>query len=365
MSTSYHPPEASGRTTPAGSAPPPEPLGGFEERLLADLKVAMATQAAACVADDAAAERPARPARRVRQAARPGLWPVQRLAMTGAASAVIAAAVAVALTATSSTTPGGHPVGGRPTTDAPGGHSASAWPNTAVAGVLHNAALAALEVPANAPRPGQFIYTKLYRSQQEGGTAVLQTWLSADGVQAGMVSGGTAATTGYSPGCRNGLYYYPNFPHSRSTQRCTHAENAAYFPDMPTSPGALRAWLQRHLGGGASYANGLLTSVEFMMTSDYLLPRQQAALYEVLAQTRGLTVVPKVTNARGVTGIGIRSDVVDKGFFYTIIFDPRTYAPLGMNWAGTYPTPSGPVKDDHNGEVLLKLAIVNKLGQRP
>jgi hypothetical protein len=361
MSTNYHPPEASGRTTPAGSAPPPEPLGGFEERLLADLKVAMATQAAACVADDAAAERPARPARRVRQAARPGLWPVQRLAMTGAASAVIAAAVAVALTATSSTTPGGHPVGGRPTTDAPGGHSASAWPNTAVAGVLHNAALAALEVPATAPRPGQFVYTKLERHQPQavgGGSGVLETWLSADGVQAGLISGGTPATTGYSPGCRNGWYYYPNFKGQH--QRCNPAENAAYFPYMPTSPKALRAWLQRHFGG-VSYASGLLTNVESMMTSYYLLPKQQAALYEVLAQTPGLTVVPRVTNVLGVAGIGIRSDVADKGNIYTMVFNPRTYAPLGMNWTGV----SAPVKGIRGGEILLDIAIVDKLGQRP
>ena len=356
MSSSHHPPEASDRPTPAGSVPQHEPLVGFEERLLADLKVAVAEQAAAWPGDDHAAAM--RPAPRVRRVPWPGPWPLRGLTMVGAAFAVLAAGVAVALTATPSTAPDSHPAKG-----APAARSASFGPATTAAGVLHNAALAALELPAGAPRPGQFVYTKLYRSQQMAGTAVLQTWLSADGVQAGMVSGGTAATTGYSPGCRNGWYYYPNI--KGHDQRCSPAGNAAYFPDMPTSPKALRAWLERHLGGGASYASGLLTNVEYMMTTDYLLPRQQAALYEVLAQTRGLTVVPKVTNVRGVTGIGIRSDVVDKGFFYTIIFNPRTYAPLGMNWAGTYATPSGPVRDTRNGEVLLRLAIVDRLGQRP
>jgi hypothetical protein len=362
MNTSYHPPEASGRTTPAGSAPAPEPLGGFEERLLADLKVAVAEQAAAWPGDDhAAAMRPAPRVRRALRAPRPGLWPVWRLAMAGAASAVVAAAVAVALTATSSTTPGGHPVGGHPTTGATAGSPAYSWPNTAAAGVLHNAALAALEVPATAPRPGQFVYTKLERYQPQavgGGSGVLETWLSADGVQAGLISGGTPATTGYSPGCRNGWYYYPNLKGQH--QRCNPAENAAYFPYMPTSPKELRAWLQRHFGG-ASYASGLLTNVESMMTSYYLLPKQQAALYEVLAQTPGLTVVPRVTNVLGVAGIGIRSDVADKGNIYTMVFNPRTYAPLGMNWTGV----SAPVKGITGGEVLLDIAIVDKLGQRP
>lgn len=193
MSTSYHPPEASGRTASAGSVPPPEPLGGFEERLLADLKVAVAEQAAAWSADDAVSvERPARRVRRVRQAPRPGFWPVRKLVMAGAASAVVAVAVAFALTATSSTAPGGQPVGGHPTTGTPAGGPASSWPNTAAAGVLHDAALAALEVPATAPRPGQFVYTKLKRHQPQavgGGSGVLETWLSADGVQAGLISG--------------------------------------------------------------------------------------------------------------------------------------------------------------------------------
>ena len=361
MSTSYHPPEASGRTTPAVPAPQHEPLGGFEERLLADLKVAVAEQATARPADEqAAAVRPARRVRRVRRATWPGPWPLRRLAMAGAASAVLAAGVAVALTATSGTAPGGHPVGGRPTADAPAGRPASSWPNTAAAGVLHNAALAALEVPANAPRPGQFIYTKLKQYHPlGGGTGILETWLSADGVQAGLISGGTPATTGYSPGCRNGWYYYPN--DQGHHQKCSPAENAAYFPDMPTSPQTLRAWLQRHLGGAASYASGLLTNVEFMMTSYYLLPKQQAALYEVLAQTPGLTVVPRVTNVMGVVGIGIRSDVADKGNIYTMVFNPRTYASLGMNWTGV----SAPVKGISGGEVLLDIAIVDKLGQQP
>jgi hypothetical protein len=362
MSTSYHPPEASGRTAPAGPVPQHEPLGGFEERLLADLKIAVAEQAAAWpTGDQAAAVRPAEPSRLARRAPWPAPWPLHRLAMAGAASAVLAAGVAVALIATSSTAPDSHRAGGHPTADAPAGRPASSWPNTAAAGVLRNAALAALETPADAPRPGQFVYTKLERHypQSAGGTGVLETWLSADGVQAGLTSGGTPATTGYSPGCRNGWYYYPNDQGHR--QRCSPAENAAYFPGMPTSPQALRAWLQRYLGGGASYASGLLTNVESIMTTDYLLPKQKAALYQVLAQTPGLTVVPRVTNVMGVAGIGIRSDVADKGSIYTMIFNPGTYAPLGMNWTGV----SAPVKGISGGEVLLDIAIVNKLGQRP
>jgi hypothetical protein len=55
------------------------------------------------------------------------------------------------------------------------------------------------------------------------------------------------------------------------------------------------------------------------------------AIYRLLAQTPGLTVVPHVTNVRGQTGVGIRSGTW-KDSVYTIIFDRRTFAPLGMNW---------------------------------
>ena len=333
-------------------------LGGFEERLLADLKIAVAQEAAAWPdSERAVARRTPRTRRAFGRALRP-----RRIAVAGVASAVVAAGVAIVLTATSETPAGGPksaPAGAHPTTGGLARNPTSFGPATTAAGLLHNAALAALELPAGAPRPDQFIYTKLYRSQQSSGTTVLQTWLSADGVQAGLQSGGTPATTGYSPGCRDGWYYYPNFPDH--VQRCRPALNAAYFPDMPTSPGPLRAWLQRHLGSAVSYASGLLTNVEFMMTSDYLLPRQQAALYELLARTPGLTVVPRVTNVMGATGMGIRASVADKGSIFTIIFNSRTYAPLGMNWIGV----SGPIKGTRNGEVLLKIAIVNKLRQQP
>lgn len=74
----------------------------------------------------------------------------------------------------------------------------------------------------------------------------------------------------------------------------------------------------------------------------------------MLAQTPGLTLVRHVTDVRGQAGVGVRSGVW-KGSIYTIIFDRKTYQPLGMNWTGV----TGFMKGLHNGEVLLKSAIVN------
>jgi hypothetical protein len=50
-----------------------------------------------------------------------------------------------------------------------------------------------------------------------------------------------------------------------------------------------------------------------------------------------------------------------KGSVCTIIFDRRTFAPLGMNWTGV----TGPMKGTHNGEVVLKTAIVDSTPPLP
>jgi hypothetical protein len=91
-----------------------------------------------------------------------------------------------------------------------------------------------------------------------------------------------------------------------------------------------------------------------MMITDYLLPQQRAALYELLAQTPGLTVVHSVANMQGTVGVGVSGPWKGKA---TIIFDPTTYAPLGWN--------QDLAAGQHSGEVPLKLAIVNKARQLP
>ena len=71
-------------------------------------------------------------------------------------------------------------------------------------------------------------------------------------------------------------------------------------------------------------------------------------------------MVPHVTNVWGQAGVGVRSGIW-KGSVYTIIFDRRTFAPLGMNWTGV----TGPMKGTRNGEVVLKTAIVDSTPPLP
>lgn len=105
----------------------------------------------------------------------------------------------------------------------------------------------------------------------------------------------------------------------------------------------------------------MLTAVESTMTTQYLLPAQRAALYEYIAHYPGLTLVPHVTNGQGKVGEGVQVSGY-KGATWTVIFDPKTYAPLGMNTGGVS---AGWMKGVTETEVQTKRAFVSKRGELP
>jgi hypothetical protein len=293
------------------------------------------------------------------QSTRRGRIPV-RWGLTGAGLvAAAAAATAITLAATAGA-PGAGPAASAPPSVPPRLHFG---PATTSAGVLRNAALAALQLSAGAPKPDQFVYTKLYQYQQAvsppGG--VLQTWSSVDGTRFGVEDAGPKLKSAL-PACRNGHWWGKAVgePAADDKVGCTLAVAAAYRPDMPTSPAALGAYLHKILFVDPGDSGGLLVQTEQMITTGYLTPAQHAAIYRLLAQTPGLTLVPHATNVQGQAGVGIRSGIW-KDSVYTIIFDRKTYAPLGMNWTGV----AGPMKGTRNGEVLLKTSIVNNTPPLP
>jgi hypothetical protein len=295
------------------------------------------------------------------------------LGLAGAASAAVAAGVAVGLVfasgapASRQVAPGGgatsHAASGAPAARP----SASFSPAVTAADILHNAALAALQMPGNTPRPDQFVYSKLYITEPAGEprSMTVQYWKSVSGARFGLTKGGWHLPKAGLPtsACVNGLLEVPPGAYPSSGSRhCTAAQVAGYLPGMPADPPALAPYLYKILGiQPPGEADQLLDGTEALMTQEYLTPAQQAGLYDVLARTPGLTVVPRARNLLGTIGVGVRTGM-DKGNYYTIIFNPKTYAPLGMTWQAAPGQRSG---DGIGGEVLLKLAIVNKAGQLP
>lgn len=209
--------------------------------------------------------------------------------------------------------------------------------------VLDRAAFVALQTTTVTPSPDQFVYTET----GGGGGQASQSWMSVDGLRDSRIG------TNSIPGCVNGRPEVPVVP----PQPCT--PSPAYFPDMPTQASGMLAYLEQTQAVRGDTTpddlNDLAKQVSYMLDTDYLLPAQQAALYEFLAQTPGITVQTGVTDAAGRPGIGVGWSF--DGGKNIVVFDPQTYTYLGTTTIGI----GGQVR----GEALLTTAIVDSVGQLP
>jgi hypothetical protein len=221
--------------------------------------------------------------------------------------------------------------------------------------VLDRAAFVSLQTVTVTPQPDQFIYTKT----QTGGQ-IAQSWLSVDGTRTSLIdhAGQTSPIT--IPGCRTGHSLVRAAGGGVVNIKCT--PRPAFYPDMPTDPSAMQAYLVK-IGqewppgkyGIADSLNNLAKNVGYMLDADYLLPAQQAALYRFLATTPGITVKPQVEDVAGRAGIGVGWNYM--GSSGMLIFDASTYRYLGITTFGE----QGQV----GGDALLQTAIVDTAGQPP
>jgi hypothetical protein len=309
--------------------PVPAELGAARGRLAAAIAVGPA-------AGRSAATPPVLPQRR-------RSWPRRRLALTGAVAAALSAAVAAVLVSVSGTPAGNLGPG----------------VDTAAARILHRAALATLRLRVGAPRPDQFVYTKI----GNGGGSLYQSWLSVDGARTGLVRGaGGGPAYIYVPGCRDGRQLRVEAPAAEGGtpggQPCV--PEPAYFPGMPASPHALRFYLEQTRGVNPAlpgYLNDFGKTVDELLSQAYLSSGQRAALYDLMAQTPGFRLALDAADGRGRHGVGIAWSLPDGGGKTMIIFNPETYAELGLTTWGA--------KGQKGTGALLKLAIVNKAGQLP
>jgi len=341
--TSIKPPETGGGPVPGERGADPATAGGavtgFEARLLAELQMVV-TERAAPAGQQADRRAGGGPAGRVLP---------RRLAVTGALAAALAAGLAVTLTVTST---------GAGT---PPAHFA---PATTVAAVLNNAALAAQSEPAGAPRRSQFIYTKdilaIYQPRRHGfpgerARQTIETWTSAGGIHPGEIlftGPGTKTSRAIVSACVHGFVA----PAGVKPERCKPRQYAGYQPWLPTTTAGMRAYLETGPRDG-SHAQSLIETGYYLLTDVDLTPAQQAAVYHALARVHGLTIVPKVTDILGRTGVGIRSRP-GPGMTWTAIFDRGTFKLLGSDIE-----PTGPGYDRH--AMAVQPTVVNKVGQRP
>jgi Sigma-70 region 2 len=96
------------------------------------------------------------------------------------------------------------------------------------------------------------------------------------------------------------------------------------------------------------------------MATNLLLPDQEAALFELMAQTPGFAVVPGARDAIGRTGVAVRWTYL--GASAEIILNPVSYAYLGDR---TWPEPGfhGKGANAYDGGALVRMAFVDRAGE--
>jgi hypothetical protein len=232
-------------------------------------------------------------------------------------------------------------------------------PSASAAPILKKAARTVLATAAasgrdiTTPQPSQYVYSV---TEDPSGT-VTKTWLSADGANSGRtewVSGvaGEVPATG-----------------SSTLAACTLAQaktclpEVGYYPDMPTDPSALLAYLNSvgivnttgysGIGTSDNSANDLAKGLMYLLETAYLSPPQRAAIFNLMAVTPGFTIVSTMTDAIGRTGVGVEWTFA--GGSGALIFDSTTFNLLGVRtWPGA-PNLSSP----YDGNSLLSISTVN------
>jgi hypothetical protein len=341
--------------TPQIPLPEPGDLAGPRRRLAA----AIATERTDTRARDESAKRAhlttpdsLSSPRRVRAA--------KRLALTAAVAAAAAAATVAALIVVPGHSPSAPPVPGRPAARPPG------TVNVAAARFFLRAARVTRHLPAHPPGPDQFVYTQ---TEGAGGVNVGRLWLSAEGNKDGLDQ--NPGQRGLKlPPCTVAQAQVPRksppgtYPR---TMKC--AEEAGYLPSMPVNPHKLLAYLyqigiaQPGDSNGTSWAaNDFGKAVDFLMSTTYLLPAQQAAMFELMAQFPGFTIVHGARDAIGRVGVGIKWTF--SGSPAEIILNPVSYAYMGDR---TWPAPRfhGPGAGAYQGAALVKMAFVDRAGELP
>jgi hypothetical protein len=112
--------------------------------------------------------------------------------------------------------------------------------------------------------------------------------------------------------------------------------SAAQVRALPTDPAALRARIE----GGEVTLTGMVGQ---LLATALTPPEVKVALFEVLKGLPGATLVPRVTDPQGRTGVGVQFDT--PAWKTLFLFDPKTGALLGTRSIGHKEIPGRDIDD--------------------
>ena len=294
--------------------------------------------------------------------------------------------------------------------------------------ILTHAATVAANAPVLKAKKDQFIYIKSYDAWGGGGSTypnvIREEWLSVDGTRNGWIKAVNAKTGAVViddpvPGCINGM-----LPASAPGGNGLDGKPIpckpipAYRDDLPTTTAGMFKYLYTIplRPGVRSTDQEAFVVAGDLIRSSYLPPASLAALFNAVAKIPGVFVRQNVADASGRVGIAVAR--TELGGSSALVFDPKTYefigeataragagapvvagsppnslvgsAPAGPMTSGSTPvsasgagsvgsagypdasaSPTNPIDTTSpvgpftGNSAVLKLAIVDRVGQRP
>lgn len=237
----------------------------------------------------------------------------------------------------------------------------------AAAAVLEEAAVAAETKPFTAPRDDQWIYFEDRFTTSDGGAEIQRSWRRADGGGfAGIDERGKLRVTLIERlARRHGKPVPPLFDGYRT------------LAALPIDPDALRIWAYERArnatGGGMNDDGDVFLIFNHMLRGNVLPPKLEAAIFRVLKQLPGVTVLDTVdVLGRPAIALGLgTSDWLHE----ELLLDKETFAYRGERSTVVRDAVIDPLKAGNpRGEVKkgskvvvarVVTAIVDEPGQRP
>ncbi|MGH3393751.1 MAG: hypothetical protein ACRDPO_03590 [Streptosporangiaceae bacterium] len=132
---------------------------------------------------------------------------------------------------------------------------------------------------------------------------------------------------------------------------------------LPTSPGAMLSYLYRTREGDNPPAVESYIHAGDLLRQDYLRPAELAALFRALERIPGVSVAGHAVNLIGQRGIAVQQTY--HGISDQLIFNPRTYAVIGERQVVVSASSGLRVGAVLDATAVLKIAVVDHVGQRP
>ena len=227
-----------------------------------------------------------------------------------------------------------------------------------VVAFLNRASAAVGSAPA--VRPDQFTYveTNARYTEYEGHSHTLQPamvwqdWLSADGSKPGLQ---------FTDGAKR-----QDLPTNTDPQ--LYNPTYEYLRALPTDPGALIHLIYAQTKGhGPDPDDEAFTTIGDLMIQTIVPPKLAAALFRAAERIPGVSVVGHTTDELGRSAVAVGRVGNHNGLRTEWLFDPTTYAYLGVNQVATKALPSDGLKpgDVTEATVIIRSGVVDNAGDLP